>query len=60
MNNMTYLMRDQVRDLIPSLGVRPVVSRKKPLKIKKFRPVMEIGAFILAILTYIIALSLMA
>lgn len=59
MNHMTYQMRDQVRDLVPSLGV-PVASRKKFRKLKKLRPFVEVGAFILAILAYITALSLMA
>ncbi|HID46695.1 MAG TPA: hypothetical protein EYP34_13190 [Chromatiaceae bacterium] len=59
MNHMTYLMRDQVRDLIPSLGVADLPG-KKSRDLKRLRPVLEIGAFILAVLSYIIALSLMA
>ena len=59
MNHMTYLMRDQVRDLVPSLGV-PALSKKKSREWKKLRPFAEIGAFVLAVLAYIAALSLMA
>ncbi|WP_456412935.1 hypothetical protein [Thiolapillus sp.] len=58
MNHMTYLMRDQVRDLVPSLGV-PALPRKKSRQWRKLRPWVEIGAFVLAVLAYIVALSLM-
>ncbi len=58
MNHMTYLMRDQVRDLVPSLDV-PMLRKKKSSGWKKLRSLAEIGAFVLAILAYIAALSLM-
>ncbi|WP_419603105.1 hypothetical protein [Thiolapillus sp.] len=58
MNHMTYLMRDQVRDFVPSLGV-PALPRKKSRNLKKLRPFLEVGAFVLAVLSYIAALSVM-
>lgn len=59
MNHMTYLMRDQVRDLIPSLGTSALMN-KKPRDWKKLRPFAEISAFVLAVMAYIAALSLLA
>ena len=58
MNHMTYFMRDQVHDLVPSLGV-PALPKKKSKEWKKLRSFAEIMAFVLAVLAYIAALSLM-
>jgi len=58
MNHMTYLMRDQVRDLVSSLEA-PVSPKKKLWNRKKLRSFAEIGAFTLAVLAYLTALSLM-
>lgn len=50
-----YIMRDQVRDLVPSL-----MSSPKPGTVARIREWLQIGVFGLAVLSYITALSLSA
>ncbi len=58
MNHMNYMMRDQVRDFVPSLDLA-TARQHKQRQWKKLRPVIEIAAFALAVSAYILALSLM-
>jgi len=59
MNHSTYLMREQVRNLVPTIALN--THRQKRLQQKeRLHSFLEVSAFILALLGYIIALSLIA
>lgn len=54
-NQSSYIMCDQVNDLVPSL-MAPV---RKP-RIAKIRVALEVGVFLLAASAYLVALTLAA
>ena len=59
MNYSSYLMRDQAHGVISSLD-QAGYSRKHRAKIRRLRSLIEIGAFVAAVASYMAALSLMA
>ncbi len=59
MNYSSYLMRDQAYGLISSLD-QVALDRKQRARMRKLRSLAEIAAFVAAVISYLIALSLMA
>jgi hypothetical protein len=59
MNYSSYLMRDQAHDLIADLD-RIGNGRRRGSRIRRLRSFLEVGAFVAALASYLIALSLMA
>ena len=59
MNYSSYLMRDQAYGLVSSLN-RVAQNRKQRARMRRLRSLAEIAAFVAAVASYLIALSLMA
>ncbi|WP_457676291.1 hypothetical protein [Thiolapillus sp.] len=59
MNYSNYMMRDRARDVISSLDRRNYGNRQQH-RMQRLRSLLEIGAFVAAVASYLAALSLMA
>jgi hypothetical protein len=59
MNYSSYLMREQAHDVISSLD-RAAHLQKQRSKVRRLRSLIEISAFIAAVASYMVALSLVA
>ncbi|WP_456373743.1 hypothetical protein [Thiolapillus sp.] len=58
MNYSSYLMRDQAHGVISSLD-QAVYRHKRRSSVRRLRTLIEIGAFVAAVVSYLAALSLM-
>ncbi|WP_041067178.1 hypothetical protein [Thiolapillus brandeum] len=59
MNYSSYLMREQAHDVVSSLD-RATRHQKQQLRVRRLRSLIEISAFIAAVASYMVALSLVA
>ncbi len=59
MNYSSYLMRDQAHSVVSSLD-QSAYGQKQRARIHRLRSLVEIGAFVAAVASYMAALSLMA
>ena len=59
MNYSSYLMRDQAHSVVSSLD-QSAYGQKQRARIRRLRSLVEIGAFVAAVASYMAALSLLA